>query len=128
MERKIICFLLLSLLAFGKTFAYEKSDTTTTPVPLIIKGPGGENGDYHRSHSSSIMIYQNGCLLDFGPPYSGCSVVLINVDELTVYSTVVSSDGIVVFPEYLDGVFELRLMVDNDIYSGVIFLEYQQNN
>lgn len=123
MERKVICILFLSLLTFGKAFAYEKSDTTTTPVPLIIKGPGGDNGDYHRSHSPSIMIYQNGCLLDFGTPYSGCSVVLINVNELTVYSAVVSSDGIVVLPEYLDGVYELRLMVDNNIYCGVILLE-----
>ena len=123
MERKIICFLILSILTFGKAYVCEKTDTTNTPVPLIIKGSGGDNGDYHRGNLPSIVIYQNGSLLDFGTAYSGCSVFLINENELIEYSGIVGSDGIVVLPDYLEGVYELRLNVGDIVYAGEILLE-----
>lgn len=123
MKRKLFCFLFLSILTYGKAYACEMSDTTHTPVPLIIKGSGGDNGDYHRGYSQSIVIYQDGGLLDFGTVYSGCSVVVINENGLTEYSGVVGTDGIVVLPDYLEGLFELQLTVDNIVYAGEILLE-----
>ena len=118
-EEKNVLFLLFSsimLCAYAdgpEQIVYLTIDITTAP------GQGGPP----KSPTQPVCLYQNGHTLNFGTDYSGCAVTLIDENELIEYSGIVGSDGIVVLPEYLMGVFELRLTADNIVYAGEILFE-----
>ena len=113
MKRKMFFILLFSsimLCAYAdgpEQIVYLTIDITTAP------GQGGPP----KSPTQPVWLSQNGHTLNFGTDYSGCAVTLLDENELIEYSGIVGSDGIVVLPEYLMGVFELRLTVDNIVYA-----------
>lgn len=112
----IVLFSSIMLCAYAdgpEQIVYLTIDITTAP------GQGGPP----KSPTQPICMYQNGHTLDFGTDYSGCAISLLDENELIEYSGVVGSDGIVAVPDYLEGLFELRLTVGNIVYAGEIQLE-----
>ena len=112
------------LIAFSlDVSAIEMNDSNTTPVPLKTNGPGNhDHGGFNRGEEI-VTIYQEDHVLNFGTDYSDCAISLLDENELIEYSGIVGSDGIVAVPDYLEGLFELRLTVDNIVYTGEILLE-----
>lgn len=124
--KKVIMLMMLTALTVN-IYALQKQVTESSADTIIVRtdptNPNPAQGSGPRGLDISIYICQNGHLLEFEPCYSGCVVMLVDKNEHIEYSGIVGSDGIVVLPEYLEGVFELQLTVDNIVYSGEIQLE-----
>ena len=79
--------------------------------------PIGEHGSLPKSPSPCLYIYMYGNNLDFGTNLAGCPVRLVQDDEV-VFSSLVETDGTVMLPTGLSGLYELQITVDDVIYSA----------
>ena len=124
--KKVIMLMMLTALTMNiyasPNQAFKvSSDTIVVRTDPITPIP--DHGEPHRGLESSIFIIQDGHTLNFGTDFSGCTIYLLDENEHIEYSGVVGSDGIVAVPDYLEGLFELRLTIDNIVYAGEIQLE-----
>lgn len=118
-------FLLCSLLiaVFLNVNASERNDSTGTPIPLRDIPPGSpDHGGFNRAPAAPFIIYQDGHTLNFGIECAGCAVILIDGNEATVFSGMVGTDGCVILPEYLEGLYVIHLIVDEALYEGELEL------
>lgn len=70
-------------------------------------------------------VYIDGYTLSFDASCIGCTISLVQDDEVIYTATVVETDdweGEVVLPEYLTGVFELQLQIGAITFVGEIEL------
>lgn len=118
MSRKIFLSVLLSSFLLvanaNETYhiVYLTIDITTAPA----------QGGPAKTPTQPLCIYQDGHILDFGTNFAGCTVSLLEEDETTVFSGFVGTDGFLILPGYLEGIYLIQLNVDGTIYEGVIEL------
>lgn len=118
-------FLLCSLLiaVFLNVNASERNDSTGTPIPLRDIPPGSpDHGGFNRAPAAPFIIYQDGHTLNFGIECAGCAVILIDGNDAIVFSGMVGTDGCVILPEYLEGLYVIHLIVDEALYEGELEL------
>ena len=124
--KKLIVLMIFTALTVN-IYASQKQVNVSSADTIIVRtdptNPNPAQGSGPRGLDTSIYLCQDGHFLEFEPCYSGCLVVLLDENELIEYSGVVGSDGIVVLPDYLEGVYELRLTVGTMVYIGEILLE-----
>ena len=70
---------------------------------------------------SPIYAFQDGNLLTFDASLEGANIDVVS-DEMAVFSTHIDKNGCVELPESLEGEFELRLYVGENVFSGWIEL------
>ncbi len=116
-----MCSLLIAV--FLNVNASERNDSTGTPIPLRDIPPGSpDHGGFNRAPAAPFIIYQDGHTLNFGIECAGCAVILIDGNEATVFSGMVGTDGCVILPEYLEGLYVIHLIVDEALYEGELEL------
>ncbi len=99
-------------------------DSTSTVVPLT-PAPTPEinpNGDGMRSPARPVYASLDGHTVSFNTSFAGCEVILIENDGFEVFTDYVDSDGFVIIPDEIIGIFELQLIVGDFIYAGEILL------
>lgn len=95
---------------------------------VIVITAKESNQDGHQPPRSPIRIpsvYIDGNILTFDASCIGCTISLVQDDEVIYTATVVETDdweGEVVLPEYLTGVFELQLQIGAITFVGEIEL------
>lgn len=115
-SRKILFALLLVIAFLLSASSAVENDT----IALSIIGSGGDNGTPHKSPVLPIYAEQDGHVLSFGYDCEGCILSLLDEDGNLVVSLFIDSTGIVVLPESLYGLYELRLIKDNYMYGAYI--------
>ena len=84
----------------------------TNPDPTINGG--------HRSPIQFISVIQTDLQLDFGISYSGYTVSLYDPLNFLVFSSEVDNNGYIILSDNLSGYYEIRLMLSNGIFVGII--------
>lgn len=123
-----LTFIIL-LFAFSSTSMsaieyFPGRDSTSTVVPLA-PAPTPEinpNGDGMRSPARPVYASLDGHTLSFSTSFAGCEIILIDTDGFGVFTGYVDSDGFVIIPGEIIGIFELRLIVGDSFYSAEIEL------
>ena len=113
-------FFLLAMLVMT-LLSLPSSDAYAARVPLTYNDPylGGP-----KPHKSPILIPEvdlEGYTLTFFDSCVGCTLQLVNADDEVEYSTVISSDTLVL-PSTLEGQYELQIIRDNLCFYGDIEL------
>ena len=67
------------------------------------------------------MSFQDGNLLTFDASLEGANIDVVS-DEMAVFSTHIDENGCVELPESLEEEFELRLYIEENVFSGLIVL------
>lgn len=119
MKSRKILFALLLVIAFPLSASSAVENDTIT---LSIIEPGDNGGTPHKSPDLPINVEQDGHVLTFDYDCVGCILSLLGVDGNLVVSLLIDSTGIIVLPESLYGLYELRLIKDNYLYSAFILL------
>ncbi len=119
MKSRKFLFALLLVIAFPLSASSAVENDTIT---LSIIGPGDNGGTPHKSPDLPICAEQDGHVLSFGYDYVGCILSLLDEDGNLVVSLLIDSTGIVVLPDILYGLYELRLIKDNFMYGTYILL------
>ena len=83
--------------------------------------PRYEKTPFERTPSKPLYATQMGTKIFFDTDLVGVNVELIS-DEMVVFSTQIDENGCVELPEDLEGEFELRLYVGENVFSGLIVL------
>lgn len=123
MRTKLLLLCSLLIVVFLEANATERNDSSGTPIPLTDIPPGSpDHGGFNRAPAASFIIYQDGHTLDFGTACSSCTVTLIDGNEATAFSGIVGTDGCVILPEYLEGLYVIHLIVDEALYEGELEL------
>lgn len=120
MKRKLLLFFCLLFAANGLLVA-NPSNGTPTRVPLKRLLPRYEKTPFERTPSKPLYATQMGTKIFFDTDLVGVNVELIS-DEMVVFSTHIDENGCVELPESLEGEFELRLYVGENVFSGLIVL------
>ncbi|MBR6978612.1 MAG: hypothetical protein IKH88_02120 [Prevotella sp.] len=122
MTKKLFLLLLTVIASINVATAqapYVPQDDSLMVVVMNEKVviPIGEHGSLPKSPSPCLYIYMYGNNLDFGTNLAGCPVRLVQDDEV-VFSSLVETDGTVMLPTGLSGLYELQITVDDVIYSA----------
>lgn len=108
-------FSLLLCLALGGTLTFAEEIKVT---------PSEVTKDHAKRSPIRIpSVYIDGNILTFDASCIGCTISLVQDDEVIYTATVVETDdweGEVVLPEYLTGVFELQLQIGAITFVGEI--------
>lgn len=91
----------------------KKVTLKTTPYKAL--------GGMKRSPILPIYAFQDGNLLIFDASLEGANIDVVS-DEMVIFSTHIDENGSVELPESLEGEFELRLYVGENVFSGLIVL------
>lgn len=124
--KKLLLTLFLSAFFLGmsatqRQIHVESSDTIIIPRTDPIT-PNPSQGDGHRTTQTDLQVFQNGYILNFTPVYSGGSLELLDMNWNTVFSGIVDSDGYVLLPKYLEGVYVIRFIFSDIVFQGEIEL------
>ena len=121
MKRKLLSLLFCLLFAVNGLLVANPSNGTPTRVPFKRLLPRYEKKPFERTPSKPLYATQMGTNLFFDTDLVGFNVELIS-DEMAVFSTQIDENGCVELPESLEGEFELRLYVGENVFSGWIEL------
>ena len=96
------------------------SDAYAARVPLTYDDPTA-TPEPHRSPIEVPEIDLEGYTLTFIDSCVGCTLQLVNADDEVEYSTVISSDTLVL-PSTLEGEYEIRIICGDYYFYGNIEL------
>lgn len=119
MKSRKILLALLFVIAFPLSASSAVENDT---IVLSIIGSGDHDGTPHKYPDLPIYAKQDGHVLKFGYDCVGCILSLLDDEDNLVVSLFIDSTGIVVLPDSLYGLYELRLIKDNYLYSAFILL------
>lgn len=85
------------------------------PVTLSIIDPTEDQGEHHRNPVAIPSVSLEDYTLTFSTPCYGWTLVLIDEDDEVVYTTIITSDTLVL-PSALEGDYELRLIPGGSAY------------
>ncbi len=80
------------------------------------------NGGGPRIPAAPIYAEHNGYSVFFDDVFGGCSVELLDSDEIIVWSGYVYDDGSIEIPASLVGIYRLKLYVNDAVFAGEIGL------
>ena len=118
--KRLFCLLVFSFACFNMI----KADVTAVDDPIILTEKNDNPISGHGGPGKSLTflyVYQSDNVFFFGEALVGCTVSLL-YNNVTVFSTVVDENGLVVVPSTLIGVFELQIIVDDVIYWAEVIL------
>ena len=116
--RNKILFLLFMVL-----FSISISATVTENPIKLTSNNTNHNGTHHRSLPTEINVYQEGDVLTFGIDYSGFEIEIVDSDDSMVFYGIIDSNGLITLPDTLEGTYELRLIIEDTVFSGEILFE-----
>ena len=119
MKRKLLSLLFCLLFAVNGLLVANPSNGTPTRVPFKRLSPRYEKTPFERTPSKPLYAMQMGTNLFFNTDLVGFNVELIS-DEMVVFSTQIDENGSVELPENLEGEFELRLYVGENVYVALV--------
>ena len=118
---KKVFFITVFVFAF---LCLTNANVAAVDDPIIltekIDNPVDGHGDPGKS-PTYLYVYQSDNVFYFGEAFLGCTVSLL-CNNVTVFSTIVDENGLVVVPSTLTGVFELQIIVDDVIYWAEVIL------
>ena len=120
--KKQFCLILLAL-AIGLNYA--KADGEGSNVPLECKPikTGDELPPLPKSPIQIPMVYLDGNVLSFDAALEGCTVQLLDEDEIVVFSDFIEENQTsLVLPSTLSGTYELQIVCGNIIFYAIIEL------
>lgn len=110
----------LFLVGYSTTLGTYKTNET-----LVLRqdpNVSGEHNPYPRVPAAPIYVFYEGNTLTFPSAFIGCEFSLVDVNESLVYFDYVDENGIIEIPNTMEGVYELRLRIDDIIYISNIEL------
>jgi len=110
MKRLFYLFMLIAALSLPAT-SYADGDD---PVPLKVKpiNPGSANNPPAKSPILIPSVYQDGNVLTFDEALEGCTVQLLNEDEVIVFADFIGENQTsIIFPATLFGTYELQIVM-----------------
>ena len=109
----LLAMLVMTLLSLPSSDAYAAR------VPLTYNDPIAGSPNFPRSPILIPEVDLEGYTLTFIDSCVGCTLQLVNVDDEVEYSTVISSDTLVL-PSTLEGEYEIRIICgDYYFYGGI---------
>ena len=123
--KKIILLLLISI-CFIDSFSKSWDNLAISTDTLILKprtdptNPDPTINGGNRSPIQFISVIQTDLQLDFGISYSGYTVSLYDPLNFLVFSSEVDNNGYTILSDNLSGYYEIRLMLSNGIFVGII--------
>ena len=115
MKKKLLVLLLIIMASINTMMAQNPQDENLIVMNEKVVNPTGEHGGTPKSPNLYLYVYWYGNTLDFGMSLSGCPVQLLQ-DDNVVFSTLVGTDGTVVLPTNLSGLYELQITVQTITY------------
>ena len=122
--KKLLLAALLVFCALNTVSAQQKKEVIIIIDPSTI-GTHDDENQHPRTPIRIPSVYIDGNILTFDASCIGCTISLVQDDEVIYTATVVETDdweGEVVLPEYLTGVFELQLQIGAITFVGEIEL------
>ena len=119
MKRKLLSLLFCLLFAVNGLLVANPSNGTPTLVPFKRLSPRYEKTPFERTPSKPLYATQMGTKIFFDTDLVGVNVELIS-DEMAIFSTHIDENGCVELPENLEGEFELRLYVGENVYVALV--------
>lgn len=102
-------------------FLSSLSNVYAARVPLTYDDPQAGQGNPHRSPILIPEVDLEGYTLTFFDSCVGCTLQLVNADDEVEYSTIISSDTLVL-PSTLEGDYEIQIIRGNYRFYGYIEL------
>ena len=125
MKKKTV-FLFLFFLSVTFTLSSFNSYECDGPEPLILNYippvNNNNNGGGPRIPAAPIYAEHNGYSVFVSDVFGGCSVELLDSDEIIVWSGFVCDDGSFEIPASLVGIYRLKLYVNDAVFAGEIGL------
>ena len=107
---------LFALMMAFMPFSNVCVNAAPVPVNLSIEDPTINQGDPHRGPVTVPGVYIEDYTLTFSTPCYGWTLVLIDENDVVAYTTIITSDTLVL-PSTLSGEYQLRLIPnDGNIY------------
>lgn len=117
--KKVLLFLML-------LFATNVVSAQTGNPPVILHPIPNDNlGDKEGNNKAPlapVYVYQDGYTLTFESSCIGCTVTLLDENDVIVYIDVVDENGEVEIPTTFVGTYELQLVKDDITFVGEIEL------
>lgn len=121
MKKTLSLLTLLLSLTIGGANARLSDFAKYYNVILQYRQPTRDKARLPRIPSKPINAIMEGDVLKFETCLSDANVEII-LDEMVVFSSTIDENGVVTLPENLNGEYELRLYVDDNVYTGIIEL------
>ncbi len=119
--KKLLTLFLCCFLAITVTTVEAGNPSNIKKKVTLKTTPYKALGGMKRSPILPIYAFQDGNLLTFDASLEGANIDVVS-DEMAVFSTHIDKNGCVELPESLEGEFELRLYVGENVFSGWIEL------
>lgn len=107
-------------------FVTSTSMMQAQPEPVILnptnQGTGADHGQKPRTPITIPEAYIDGHTLTFESSCIGCTITLLNENDVIVYIDVVDENGEVEIPTTFMGTYELQLVKDDITFVGEIEL------
>lgn len=117
--KKVLLFLML-------LFATNVVSAQTGNPPVILHPTSSSNegnkDSFTREPLAPVYVYQDGHTLTFESSCIGCTITLLNENDVIVYIDVVDENGEVEIPTTFVGTYELQLVKDDITFVGEIEL------
>ena len=121
MSYKLLTLFLCCFLAITATTVEAGNPSNIKKKVTLKTTPYKALGGMKRSPILPIYAFQDGNLLTFDASLEGANIDVVS-DEMVVFSTHIDENGCVELPESLEGEFELRLYIEENVFSGLIVL------
>lgn len=118
---KKIQTLFVFLLAFVFAYAGAESPSSNYKKITLKTFPYKSLGNIKRAPMISIWVFQRNHKFVFDTSLTNCMVEII-ADKNIVYYTFIDENGCIDLPGDLDGEYELRLHVEENVFSASIHL------
>ena len=115
-------FLFLCIFAMP---AFFLSLSAQSPIPLKIGRIDPTNPVLPRPKSPVLAptVYIDGYALTFDTPCDGCTLQLVDENDVVVYSIIIPAGTTTLYlPSYLEGTFELQIICGEWLFYGEIEL------
>jgi hypothetical protein len=102
-------------------FMSSLSNVYAARIPLTYDDPTSNQDNPQRSPILVPEVDLEGYTLTFFDSCVGCTLQLVNADDEVEYSTIITSDTLVL-PSTLEGEYEIRIICGNYFFYGFIEL------
>ena len=119
--RFLFISLMTAMLSFTSFQVY--ADTEEVDLQVGIVDPNDGDGGQHKGPVLIPSISIEGYTLYFTTPCDGCTLRLLDENDVVVYSTVIPTGTTsLVLPSYLSGEYEIQIIQGNFCFWGYIAL------
>ena len=119
--RFLFISLMTAMLSFTSFQVY--ADTEEVDLQVGIVDPNDGDGGQHKGPVLIPSISIEGYTLYFTTPCDGCTLRLLDENDVVVYSTVIPTGTTsLVLPSYLSGEYEIQIIRGNLCFYGYITL------